>query len=281
MHADAITPAETGRCPCRSLPSRSAVFPCFQEGRLPHYLFRGLLGVHSRFRPAWSLSRPRRPFYQSASAHVVTSMNRPGCYQPERQLLGGIRTHQESAPFHGALENDDDTPSPASGHCPGFSGKNPNSARPDCRLGHRHDRGMVGQDTLQGLQARDPAEAAHPESPQPKRRSRPQRRTDFSEAGSQVLTVLVQPASQGSLSFASPYTPSFALPYTPSFALPYIAAPANLISSASWSSLIAYCLKVVRSLGSYVGMCPNACLAGFQSNRNVQDFASLQSLSSA
>ena len=54
------------------------------------------------FRPAWSLSRPKRPFYQSASAHVVTSMNRPGRYQPERQLLGGIRTHQESAPFHGA-----------------------------------------------------------------------------------------------------------------------------------------------------------------------------------
>ena len=56
------------------------------------------------FRPAWSLSRPRRPFYQSASAHIVTSMNRFGRYQPERQLLGGIRTHQESAPFHGALE---------------------------------------------------------------------------------------------------------------------------------------------------------------------------------
>ena len=55
------------------------------------------------FRPAWSLSRPRRPVCQSASAHVVTSMNRPGCYQPERQLPGGIHTHQESAPFHGAL----------------------------------------------------------------------------------------------------------------------------------------------------------------------------------
>ena len=55
------------------------------------------------FRPAWSLSRPGRPFYQSASIHVVTSMNRSGRYQPERQLLGGIRTRQESAPFHGAL----------------------------------------------------------------------------------------------------------------------------------------------------------------------------------
>ena len=31
-------------------------------------------------------------------------MNRSGRYQPERQLLGGLRTHQESAPFHGALE---------------------------------------------------------------------------------------------------------------------------------------------------------------------------------
>ena len=30
-------------------------------------------------------------------------MNRSGRYQPERQLLGGVRTHQESAPFHGAL----------------------------------------------------------------------------------------------------------------------------------------------------------------------------------
>ena len=29
-------------------------------------------------------------------------MNRPGCYQPERQLLDGIRTRQTEAPFHGA-----------------------------------------------------------------------------------------------------------------------------------------------------------------------------------
>ncbi len=70
------------------------------------------------FRPAWSLSRPWQPFYQSASVHFVTSMNRPGRYQPE-QLLRGIRTHQESAPFHGALsttldtmESADDTSTP-------------------------------------------------------------------------------------------------------------------------------------------------------------------------
>ena len=31
--------------------------------------------------------------HQSASVHFVTSTNRPGCYQPERQLLRGIPTH--------------------------------------------------------------------------------------------------------------------------------------------------------------------------------------------
>ena len=30
-------------------------------------------------------------------------MIRPGCYQPERQLLSGVRTRQKKAPFHGAL----------------------------------------------------------------------------------------------------------------------------------------------------------------------------------
>ena len=35
MHAGANTPAETGRCVRRSLPSRSAAFPLLPEGRLP------------------------------------------------------------------------------------------------------------------------------------------------------------------------------------------------------------------------------------------------------
>ena len=42
------------------------------------------------------------PSILSASNHVVTSMIRPGCYQPERQLLGRFRTCQRKAPFHGA-----------------------------------------------------------------------------------------------------------------------------------------------------------------------------------
>ena len=40
--------------------------------------------------------------HQSASVYIVASVNRPGCYQPERQLLRGVRTRQKKAPFHGA-----------------------------------------------------------------------------------------------------------------------------------------------------------------------------------
>ena len=43
------------------------------------------------------------PSTRSASNHVVTSMIRRGRYQPERQVLSGIRTRRENAPFHGAL----------------------------------------------------------------------------------------------------------------------------------------------------------------------------------
>ena len=75
--------------------------PYYQMGRLPHRLFRGLPSIHSH-----SGSQVRQvvlddPFIQNASDHVVTSMIRPGCYQPERQLLGRFRTCQRKAPFHG------------------------------------------------------------------------------------------------------------------------------------------------------------------------------------
>ena len=76
--------------------------PYYQMGRLPHCPFRGLLSIHS-----YSGLQVRQvvlddPSIQSASNHVVTSMIRPGCYQPERQLSGRFRTCQRKAPFHGA-----------------------------------------------------------------------------------------------------------------------------------------------------------------------------------
>ena len=42
------------------------------------------------------------PFGPGASNHVVASMIRPDCHHPKRQLLGGVRTRQGNAPFHGA-----------------------------------------------------------------------------------------------------------------------------------------------------------------------------------
>ena len=98
MHADANTPAETGR----------ALVALFPAGRRPSPIYRRVGFRINRFEACSAFTRvsacmvaepPKRPFYQSASAHVVTSMNRPGRYQPERQLLGGFRTHQEKRAF--------------------------------------------------------------------------------------------------------------------------------------------------------------------------------------
>jgi|GEM_PF-1232864 len=95
-------PGEPSWCICRSLPKTRPPSPYRRMGRHSHYRFRGLLGVHCTFRPAWSLSYSRSPLNLSASYHVVTSIIRQGRYQPERQVLGGVRTRHRKAPFHGA-----------------------------------------------------------------------------------------------------------------------------------------------------------------------------------
>ena len=102
MRAAANTPAEPASA-LMTLASRPmAAFPVLPPGRLPHYPFRGLHSVHHV--PARTVAEPPKAAlcHQSASAHFVASVNRPGCYQPERQLLDGIRTRQKEAPFHGA-----------------------------------------------------------------------------------------------------------------------------------------------------------------------------------
>ena len=76
--------------------------PLIRGGSAPTLLVSGPAQPSLAFRPACLLNRLRDPFIQSASIHVVTSINRFGRFQLERQLLGGIRTHQEKAPFHGA-----------------------------------------------------------------------------------------------------------------------------------------------------------------------------------
>ena len=46
--------------------------------------------------------RLRGPFGPGAPDHVVASIIRPDCHQPNRQTLDGVRTRQENAPFRGA-----------------------------------------------------------------------------------------------------------------------------------------------------------------------------------
>ena len=91
--------------------ARVALFPA---SRRPSPFLRRVGFRNTRFEAYSAFTRvpacmvaepPKAALYQCASIHVVTSMNRSGRYQLERQLLGGIRTHQESAPFHGALRN--------------------------------------------------------------------------------------------------------------------------------------------------------------------------------
>ena len=89
-----------------SLASRPATgLPIQQAGRFPRQEFRGLPGVHPRtgLRGRWTvLCGPLSPERFSLA---VTSLNRSGRCKPKRQLLSGYRTRNESAPFHGALQN--------------------------------------------------------------------------------------------------------------------------------------------------------------------------------
>ena len=94
--ADATTPAGTSRLSRRSLPGRSAAFPFLAEGRLPRLMFRGLLGVHSRFGPhgRWasyrlssSLGRLRRFRLRARlGCRISCEALLPECFGPCRYL---------------------------------------------------------------------------------------------------------------------------------------------------------------------------------------------------
>ncbi len=53
--------------------------------------------------PARMLAEPPLAALDARVLQTLSSKIRPGCYQPERQLLGGTRTRRKKAPFHGAL----------------------------------------------------------------------------------------------------------------------------------------------------------------------------------
>jgi hypothetical protein len=99
------TPLPRRNRPMLSLSCRAATaFPLTQEGRLPpQVIFRGLLGVHSRFGlPVRSITQG--DFCQSTSTHVVTSLRRSDCFRPSDRLAGRDSHPLEIADFHGVLD---------------------------------------------------------------------------------------------------------------------------------------------------------------------------------
>jgi hypothetical protein len=98
-HAVAITPVGSldqivrneGLSTPRYSPA-TAAFPVSVAGRLPHYPFRGLLGVHSRYGlPARGVARSD-PFHRRLRQYRYLHC-RSDCYRLERQLPGGNCTH--------------------------------------------------------------------------------------------------------------------------------------------------------------------------------------------
>ena len=104
MRASATTPAGPEGCPRRSLPPpSSAPFLRWVGFRIARF---EACSTFTRV-PARMFAEPPKAAlcHQGASDPIVASMIRPGCYQPERQLLDGFRTRWKKAPFHGALRN--------------------------------------------------------------------------------------------------------------------------------------------------------------------------------
>ena len=154
MRAGVTTPADVGRCLCRSLPNLPTAFPPTPQGRLLHCGFRGLLTFTCV--PARMVAElPKAALcHQSASIHVVTSMDRPGCYQPERQLLGEIRTRQKKAPYSRRTESN------PLGRCERFQIMSSSSPGLTTEHPDRIDADRRAENFLHGLQHSEPSQRA-------------------------------------------------------------------------------------------------------------------------
>ena len=101
MHASANTPAGAASASIALFPAATGL-PLFRAGSTPTLPVSRPARRSLTFRPACSLNRLSRSFCQSASIHVVTSMNRPDCYQPETIVAGRDSHPLERGAFHGA-----------------------------------------------------------------------------------------------------------------------------------------------------------------------------------
>ena len=104
MHASANTPAGAVGASIALFPPAIGL-PLFHGGSTPALPVSRPARRSFTFRPACSLNRLSRSFCQSASIHVVTSMNRPDRYQPETIVAGRDSHPLERGAFHGARGN--------------------------------------------------------------------------------------------------------------------------------------------------------------------------------
>ena len=101
MHASAHTPAGAAGASIALFPAAIGL-PLFHAGSTPALPVSRPARRSFTFRPACSLNRLSRSFCQSASIHVVTSMNRPDRYQPETIVAERDSHPLERGAFHGA-----------------------------------------------------------------------------------------------------------------------------------------------------------------------------------
>ena len=90
MHASATSPAEAVRCTCRfSSQNRRRPSPKNSGGSAPAFARFDACSAFAHVPVCMVAELPITALcHRSASAHVVTSMNRSGCYQPKATIVG-------------------------------------------------------------------------------------------------------------------------------------------------------------------------------------------------
>ena len=92
------------RCSCLSLPNTPTAFLLISKESASELPFSRPARQSLTFWLACSLSRLGRLFFLECFKPCCCLQDPLSCYQPERQLLGRIRTCQRKVPFHGALD---------------------------------------------------------------------------------------------------------------------------------------------------------------------------------
>ena len=81
----------------------TAAFPDIKAGRLPRYLFRGLLDVHSRYGLPTRRTAERYVCLEGSDGFVTSTAAPIASGWNDQTWPGGTCTHWDAVPYHGAL----------------------------------------------------------------------------------------------------------------------------------------------------------------------------------